>query len=733
MENVRAASVPGELFGNPQFLQMVRELDNAKYTAARMAISSKWGAIVQALLDRDFPERRPQSAKLKAPKPNPQAINGGKAAKLNGGGDHAGDEAPEPSAPRKPAFAAEVAREYHEQRVREESKEQEKQEAAEGQAKQKAADILIRLAKDGCEQFHSQDGRAFAYIAVGDHHETWPITSKAFKRWLAHQFFLEAKGAPGSEAMQAALNVISAIATFEGERHEVYLRVAEFDGKLYLDLADDKWRVVEISSQGWSVIETAPIRFRRTPGMLPLPEPQRGGKITELSPLLNLPPVAKGGDDNAFILIVGVLLNGLRAGRPQPVLSLAGEHGSSKSTMTTLVRSLLDPSTAPLRTLPDGDRDLFVAASNGYVQAFDNLSGIPRAVSDTLCRLSSGGGFGARELYTDMDEVLFSGTRLIILNGIEDIVTRPDLADRCVFVTLPSIPPDKRCPENELRRKFDECRPRVLGALLDGAVRGLKKLPTTRLDRLPRMADFAVWATACETAFYRPGAFMAAYLAELDDAVQLMLESDPVALELMRFMEPRADEWKGTATDLLTALTNAANMSDVMVAKRRSWPKEAHHLSGRLRRMAPNLRKVGLDVEFDIREGHARTRMMCVRKIPVPKVTPKSASAASAAPETGKNGQDNNGLDAVADFVNSASAERPHALERRQGVGAADAVADAGGRSEDAASVRFNHMKNKDKNAADAADAKSPNSLGRAEYLGPPGDDPDDLIDPRLR
>src|SRR5262249_49354869 len=149
-------------------------------------------------------------------------------------------------------------------------------------------DILIGLAKDGCELFHSQDGTAFAHIAAGDHHETWPVASKAFKRWLAHEFFREAKGAPGSEAMQAALNVISAIAIFEGERHEVHLRVAEFDGKLYLDLADDKWRVVEISSQGWSVIERPPIRFRRTPGMLPLPEPQRGGKITELRPLLNL-------------------------------------------------------------------------------------------------------------------------------------------------------------------------------------------------------------------------------------------------------------------------------------------------------------------------------------------------------------------------------------------------------------------------------------------------------------
>ena len=68
--------------------------------------------------------------------------------------------------------------------------------------------------------------------------------------------------------------------------------------------------------------------------------------------------------------------------------------------------------------------------------AFDNVSGLPARVSDTLCRLATGGGFAARQLYTDADEALFDAARPAILNGIEDIVTRPDLADRAVFLTL---------------------------------------------------------------------------------------------------------------------------------------------------------------------------------------------------------------------------------------------------------------------------------------------------------
>ena len=93
---------------------------------------------------------------------------------------------------------------------------------------------------------------------------------------------------------------------------------------------------------------------------------------------------------------------------------------------------LVDPNLAPLRSLPREDRDLFIAANNGHVIVFDNVSGLPDWLSDSLCRLATGGGFATRQLYTDGDEVLFDAMRPIILNGIEDFVSRPDLADRTI-------------------------------------------------------------------------------------------------------------------------------------------------------------------------------------------------------------------------------------------------------------------------------------------------------------
>ena len=190
-----------------------------------------------------------------------------------------------------------------------------------------------------------------------------------------------------------------------------------------------------------------------------------------------------------------------------------------------------------MRALPREDRDLFIAASNGHVLAFDNVSGLPAWISDTLCRLATGGGFAVRQLYSDQDEVLFDAARPVILNGIEDIVTRPDLADRAVFLTLEPIPEERRRPEQELWAAFEAERPRILGVLLDAVVEGPQaNCRDTRLDKLPRMADFALWATACETALWPAGTFWSAYCGNRDEAVEGVIDADPIAAAVRALM-----------------------------------------------------------------------------------------------------------------------------------------------------------------------------------------------------
>ena len=431
------------------------------------------------------------------------------------------------------------------------------------------ADILIDLA-GAAELFHAPDGTAFADLDINGHRETWPVRSKGFRRWLARQYFEATQGAPSSEALQSTLNVIEAKAHFDAPEREVHIRVGGVEGRLYLDLCDEAWRAVEIDSTGWRVIDRPPVRFRRAAGMQPLAMPVPGGSIETLRSFLNVQ------SDSDFVLVVAWALAVLRNCGPYPVIVLSGEQGSAKSTFSAILRALLDPNTAPLRALPREDRDLFIAASNGHVLAFDNVSGLPAWISDTLCRLATGGGFSVRQLYTDQDEVLFDAARPVILNGIEDIVTRPDLADRAMLLTLEPIPEERRRPEAELWAAFEAERPRILGVLLDAVVQGLQRLPETRLPKLPRMADFALWATACEQALWPAGTFWAAYSRNRDDAVESVIDADPIAAAVRAVMATRT-VWTGTASDLLGALAEAAGER---VAKSKTWPDSPRALGG---------------------------------------------------------------------------------------------------------------------------------------------------------
>jgi hypothetical protein len=460
------------------------------------------------------------------------------------------------------------------------------------------ADILLELAQSA-ELFHTPDGTGFADLDINGHRETWPIRSKGFRRWLARRYFEATGGAPSSEALQSALNVIEAKAHFDAPERVVHVRVGELDGRLYLDLCDELWRAVEIDANGWRVVDKPAVRFRRSAGMQALPLPVSGGSVETLRSFLNIKT------NNDFVLAVAWVLACLRDCGPYPVLALSGEQGSAKSTFSAILRALLDPNTAPLRALPREDRDLFIAASNGHVLAFDNVSGLPAWISDTLCRLATGGGFAVRQLYTDQDEILFDAARPVILNGIEEIVTRPDLADRALFLTLEPIPEERRRPEQELWAAFEAERPRILGVLLDAIVEGLKRLPETKLERLPRMADFALWATACETALWSAGTFWSAYCGNRDEAVEGVIDADPIAAAVRAVMVTRT-EWTGTASDLLGALAEAAGER---TSKSKNWPDSPRALAGRLRRAATFLRKVGIEIGFD-REGRARTRII---------------------------------------------------------------------------------------------------------------------------
>jgi len=452
--------------------------------------------------------------------------------------------------------------------------------------------------------FHDPSSTAFADLTIDGHRETWPIRSRQFRHWLRRRYFEETGSAASAETVRSALDLLEARAQFDAPERMVHIRVAEYDDRIYLDLADSDWRAIQIGPDGWQVVTSPPVRFRRAAGMLPLPIPQSGGSIEALAAFLNLPA------PDEFVLVIAWLLAALQRGGPYPLLVIAGEQGSAKTVLTKILRALIDPNAAPTRALPREERDLMIAANNGHILAFDNLSGLPAWLSDALCRLASGGSFATRQLYTDCDEVLFQAARPAILNGIEDIVCRSDLADRAIFLTLEPIADERRRMERQLWREFEVARPRILGALFDAAAQGLRGLSRVRLERLPRMADFALWATACETAFWPPGTFLRVYDANRRAAIEGVIEADPVAVFVREIMAVRS-AWAGRASDLLRV--HIAAGEDVLDGTT-GWPKNPRALAGRLRRCQTFLRTVGIDIAFS-REGRTGSRMIRITSL----------------------------------------------------------------------------------------------------------------------
>jgi hypothetical protein len=448
---------------------------------------------------------------------------------------------------------------------------------------------ILQLADD-IELFHTPDRTAFASIEVGEHKEVHPVNSKSFRDYLSYQFYQEDGKSPSSQSLQDAINSLSGKAKFEGKTQDVHIRLASFNGKIYLDLCDDEWQILEIDADGYQIIEAshAPVRFRRTKAMQSLPIPTANGDISKLKSFLNV-------DDKNLTLILAWVINCFRPDYPFPILLISGEQGSAKSTASKVLRELVDPSIAPFRSAPRDERDLIIAATNAWVCSFDNLSFVPNSLSDGFCRIATGGSLATRTLYTDDDETIFTAKRPIILNGIGDIASRGDLLDRALLIKLESIPKDKRKTERAFWADFEKEKTSIFSALIKAVSFALKNIENTSIAELPRMADFALWATSAEQALgLEKDAFMSAYTQNREDAHAIVLEDSPVFEAIQKICEKQGS-FNGTIKEFLELIDSFA---DDKTRASKHYPKNARGLRSHLERINPNLRQLEINITF---------------------------------------------------------------------------------------------------------------------------------------
>jgi hypothetical protein len=476
--------------------------------------------------------------------------------------------------------------------------EEEDHSKTEKKAKAKSqASLLVEMV--GGDLFHTPDQTAYVSMLIDGHRKTWAIRSRAFRMWLVYQFDLKMGNSPGAQAIADALTSLEAKAV-HASQHEVHVRLAEYDGDIYLDLGDEDWTVIRITPDSWDAITNPPVYFRRPKSTLPLPMPVRGGSVDDLRGLVNV------ADDDDWMLFVAILLGALHPRGPFPVLASFGEQGSAKSSATRIYRRLVDPSLVELRALPRTTHDLAIMARGSWILPFDNCSSLSSDLSDALCRMSTGGGFGTRTLYSDDEEMVFGERRPIALNGITEFVTRPDLLNRAIMLCHPSIPDDERMTEAEFDELLEYVRPGVLGALLDVVAVGLANLPDVHLDTLPRMADFALWIVACAPALgWDEEAFLSAYEANREAANDTVLDNSPIASHIVTLAEHGG--FRGNQKQLLICVRDLALDAGCDVSKHAFFPQTPQMMGRALSRIVTNLRDTGVRVDPPDKNDHKRT------------------------------------------------------------------------------------------------------------------------------
>ncbi len=435
------------------------------------------------------------------------------------------------------------------------------------------------------ELFHDEQKNPFITFKNGDHYETWPLGSIVFKEWLSYLFWKTYSKSIHGPALMDALSVLNGKAIHDGKCHKIFTRMGCAAGKIYINTANPKWQIIEISEAGWQLLDKSPIKFTGLQNMQPLPIPVRNqGNFNLIWSHINIPETEQ-------LLVMTWLLDTFIVDTPYPIMMLTGFHGSGKSKTQERLRELIDPSSSNLRNPPKNSDDIFTAAQNNYLVSYNNMSKLTNENQDDLCCLSTGGGFAKRRLYTVGEEYVIDIKRPIIMNGISDIITRQDLLDRAICIALPVIEPTKRKDERELDNSFNNDLPYIFTGLLEILVKVLRHRPHIRLLEKPRMASFALLGEALERALNLPAnSFADAYQCNYQGNMLSVLDNSPVAVAVMGYLQDELN-FSGTYLDLLDKL-------NFYRPRQLGWPTSPKGLANSLRRLAPGLALVGINLLF---------------------------------------------------------------------------------------------------------------------------------------
>lgn len=386
------------------------------------------------------------------------------------------------------------------------------------------------------ELFMSKAGEPMATITHDDIIHNIHIGSQEFKDHLMHHAVIKFKSVLERRIINEAVYLAESLARFSNNKIELHNRM-HFDGnKLTLDLTRSDGYYVVAGADGWALTKSVNYKFIRYPHSYPLPLPDLNGNVLELLPFLNIE------NELDKILVICWLIASFITTIPRAILCLNGSAGSAKTTQATMLKGLVDPSFEGGMYIRHKEDELALLLNQSAVPFFDNLSSLPKAIENLLCVASTGGGFGKKKLYSDNGVVRYSLKKPIIITGINVPYDAQDLLDRTISIELARISEEKRRYESEVMAAFEAAKPRILGGMLNVLCGAIRRLPSMKLTRLPRMADFALWIATIADEIGEENGFSAAKAQEamkqaMDRGYGSSIAGDKFILALIDFLD----------------------------------------------------------------------------------------------------------------------------------------------------------------------------------------------------
>lgn len=400
---------------------------------------------------------------------------------------------------------------------------------------------------------------------------------------------------PSKRDVEEIRDIIRDNADASGNEFVLHNRVAESDGVIEIDSGQPDGSVFRLEDGEFRVIKTGSTTlFYKSKTALPFVIPSTQGSLNVFN-YLNM-------DEGQKWLLLAWLCYTISTPKfsntPFPILVLIAEQGAAKTTTCkTVIRNLVDPSRLGVQGFPKNRQDMVLGSKNCHVLIYDNLRIISPGWADTMCIASTGGSDPTRRLFTDEELVSHEFQSPLVLNGIHDFITEPDLAQRCLKLQLKPIPESNRLDEKELNAAFMADLPDMLTGILQLAAMILARLDSVEVINRERMVRFVKYIAAIEAIYEKPkGELQGLYSKLLNDAQQDAVLENPMAAMLFEMMQKELKgTWSGTPTELLIKLRSEFSGVD---QRARLLPQNPISLSKQLRAVTAPLRSQGIDVKF---------------------------------------------------------------------------------------------------------------------------------------